>query len=302
MKYVLYNPLANNKRGRQNASSIMQLDSEAEYVFKDITALDDINSFLNEAKPDDEIIVSGGDGTLNRFINRLGDRVLENDVYYYPAGSGNDFMHDVCENTGERIIKINKYIADLPIVEINGKRSYFINGIGFGIDGYCCEEGDKFQAKSDKPVNYTAIAIKGFFLKFSPRKARVTVDGETREYSNVWLAPTMNGRFFGGGMQIAPMQDRLNENRTVASMVMYHKNRLKVLLAFPTVFKGEHIAKHPKLIDTRHGHEITVEFDRPTALQIDGETVKSVLKYTVYSGQAKKKLLSELKEKDEALA
>ena len=300
MKYVLYNPLANNKRGLQNASTIMQLYPEAEYVFKDITAFDDVNAFLDEAKPEDEIIVSGGDGTLNRFINQLGERKLESDVYYYAAGSGNDFMHDVSENSGEKLIKINKYIADLPIVVINGKRSYFINGIGFGIDGYCCEEGDKFQARSTKPVNYTLIALKGFFIKFAPRKAKVTVDGETREYKNVWLAPAMNGRYFGGGMQIAPMQDRLNEQRTVASMVMYHRNRIKVLFAFPTVFKGEHIAKYPELIDTRHGHEVTVEFDRPTALQIDGETVKSVLKYTVYAGEAKKRFLEREKEKEAA--
>ena len=300
MKYVLYNPLANNKRGLQNASTIMQLDSESEYVFKDITALTDVNAFLDGAAPEDDIIVAGGDGTLNRFVNAIGDRDLKNDVYYYAAGSGNDFMRDACNNSGERLLKINDYIADLPIVEIDGKISYFFNGIGFGIDGYCCEEGDKFQAKSDRPVNYTTIALKGLFYKYSPRSAKVTVDGETREYQNVWLAPTMNGRYIGGGMMIAPIQDRLNAERTVASMVMFHKNRLRILLAFPTVFKGEHVVKHKKLIDTRHGHTVTVEFDRPTALQIDGETVKSVLKYTVYSGEAKRKHLAAENEKEEA--
>ena len=300
MKYVLYNPLANNKRGLQNASTIMQLDSEAEYVFKDITAFDDVNAFLDEAKPEDEIIVSGGDGTLNRFVNQIGERELKNDIYYYPAGSGNDFMRDICENTGEKIIKINKYISDLPLVAVNGKRAYFFNGIGYGLDGYCCEEGDKFQANSDKQVNYTTIALKGLMYKFSPRCAKVTVDGETHEYKNVWLAPVMNGRYIGGGMQIAPIQDRLNESRTVASLVVHYKNRFKLLFAFPTIFKGQHIAKYPKLIDVRHGHEITVEFDRPTALQIDGETVKSVLKYTVYSGEAKKRFLEREKEKEAA--
>ena len=53
---------------------------------------------------------------------------------------------------------------------------YFINGIGYGIEGYCCEEGDKIRATSDKPVNYTAIAIKGLLYKFKPRNATVTVD------------------------------------------------------------------------------------------------------------------------------
>ena len=37
------------------------------------------------------------------------------------------------------------------------------------MDGYCCEEGDKHRAVSDKPVNYTTIAIKGLLYKFKRR-------------------------------------------------------------------------------------------------------------------------------------
>ena len=36
------------------------------------------------------------------------------------------------------------------------------------------------------------------------------------------------------------------------------------------------------------GHEVTVEFDRPTALQIDGETVLDVTSYTVKTGKLAK--------------
>ena len=32
------------------------------------------------------------------------------------------------------------------------------------------------------------------------------------------------------------------------------------------------------------GHEITVRFDRPTALQIDGETILGVTEYSVRAG------------------
>ncbi len=290
MKYVLYNPLANNNHGAQNAMSVMHLDKDAEYIFKDITSYKNINTFLSSIDEYDEVIISGGDGTLNVFINQLGKNIPKNNLYYYPAGSGNDFMHDVCENPNEKLVKINDYIKDLPIVEVNGKYYYFINGIGYGIDGYCCEERDNIQAKSTKKINYTLIALKGLLYKFSPRNAKVTVDGITREYKNVWLSPTMNGRYFGGGMQIAPMQNRLNDKHTVSSMVISHGNRLKVLLAFPSIFKGEHIVKYKKLIDTHQGNEVSVEFDRPTALQIDGETVRHVFKYTVYSGNAKKKI------------
>lgn len=299
MRYLLYNPLSGKTNQSYESASLYSVAVDMPTKLVDVTEIHNMRDFFESLEKEDDVVVFGGDGSINKIANSLLDSSFENDIYYYPCGTGNDFAKDIGKADSREPFPVNEYIKGLPTVTVNGKRSAFINGVGFGIDGYCCEEGDKFQARSDKQVNYTTIALKGLFYKFSPRSAKVTVDGETREYKNVWLAPTMNGRYIGGGMQIAPIQDRLNENHTVASMVMFHKNRLRVLMAFPTIFKGEHIAKHKKLIDTRHGHEITVEFDRPTALQIDGETVKSVLKYTVYAGEAKKKFLESLKEKAE---
>ena len=74
---------------------------------------------------------------------------------------------------------------------VNGKQYRFLNGIGYGIDGYCCQVGDEQREKSTKPVNYTAIAIKGLLFHYKPTNAVVTVDGETHNYRKVWLAPTM---------------------------------------------------------------------------------------------------------------
>lgn len=55
-------------------------------------------------------------------------------------------------------------------------------------------------------------------------------------------------------------------------------------MVFPSIFKGEHI-KHTEMSKVFTGHDITVEFDRPTALQIDGETVTDVTSYTVHSSK-----------------
>ena len=38
---------------------------------------------------------------------------------------------------------------------------------------------------------------------------------------------------------------------------------------FPSIFKSGHI-KHTDMVEILTGHEIKVEFDRPTPLQIDG--------------------------------
>ena len=89
----------------------------------------------------------------------------------------------------------------------------------------------------------------------------------------------MNGRYYGGGMMAAPDQDRL-KNDTVTTVLMYGKGRLRTLMAFPTIFKGEHV-NHTEQVEVIKGRDVTVKFDQPTALQIDGETVLDVTEYRV---------------------
>ena len=159
---------------------------------------------------------------------------------------------------------------------------YFLNGIGYGLDGYCCEVGDSIRATSDKPVNYTLIAIKGLLFNYKRTNATVTVDGEERKYKGVWIAPTMNGRFYGGGMMTSPSQDRLSQDKNLSLMVFHRSGKLKTLMIFPSIFKGEHI-KNKKFVDIIEGKDIAVRFDSPTSLQIDGETVLNVSEYRVLS-------------------
>ena len=109
--------------------------------------------------------------------------------------------------------------------------------------------------------------------------SRNAADGKEYSYKKVWIAPTMNGRFYGGGMMPNPEQKRLGENREISVMIWHSSGKLSTLMAFPSLFKGEHI-KHTKMIAIHSGKSITVRFDAPKAVQIDGETVKGVSEYT----------------------
>lgn len=278
MTYILYNPLADNGSGKANAEKIKDVLSE-DLKFLDITGID-AAKFIADASLDDRVVVSGGDGTIHYLVNLLNGKIPERPIYYFPAGSGNDFTTDIRDTDKDELILLNRYIEALPTVRVSGKELLFLNGIGYGIDGYCCEEGDKLRRKSDKPINYAAIAVKGMLFYFKPRGAVITVDGVKHEYGHVWLAATMNGRFYGGGMNVAPAQNRLNPERTVTVIVMHCRSKLKTLIAFPSIFKGEHVFKKD-IVEVLTGHEITVTFDSPTPLQVDGETFTNVLTYSV---------------------
>ena len=153
--------------------------------------------------------------------------------------------------------------------------------MGFGIDGYCCEEGDRLR-RLGKKVNYTLIAVKGLLFGFKARNAAVYVDGKEYKYEKVWIAPTMYGRYYGGGMIPVPGQSRNNQDKAISVMMFYGAGRLRTLCAFPGIFKGTHV-KHKSMVAIHTGHEIKVEFDRPTPLQFDGETILNVKSYTARS-------------------
>lgn len=274
---VLFNPKANNGQGEAEAQKVSDLLKDKELDFRDITQISSYEEFFKSLNSGDEIVICGGDGTLNHFVNDTYVFRIENDVYYYPTGSGNDFYHDVKGGDDKEPIKINEYIVNLPTVKVKGKTYRFINGIGFGIDGYCCEEGDKLKEESDKPINYTSIAIKGLLFHYKPTNATVTVDGVEHKFQKVWIAPTMNGRMYGGGMIPTPDQKRIADDKKLSVMIMSGAGKIPTLMAFPKIFEGKHVEK--KMTSVFTGKKIKVEFDRPAALQVDGETILDVSEY-----------------------
>lgn len=285
--YILYNSKAGNGKAEEVAKQLNTIYSNMIVDTVDLTKITNYDAFFSD-KQGSSIIICGGDGTLNGFINNVDRLEIFNDIYFYPAGTGNDFLRDISSEEINGPVCITKYLADLPECEINGKSYKFINGIGYGIDGYCCEMGDILKAQNKSNINYTAIAIKGLLYDYKPTGATITVDGKTYKYKKVWLAPTMNGRYYGGGMMPTPDQDRLNKEREVSLFVFHDSGKIKTLTIFPSIFTGKHL-KHTKVTKVFVGKDITVEFDTPTALQVDGETFLGIKKYRVISNKSAKK-------------
>lgn len=279
MKYLLINKKTNNENyeGRVNELKASLTDKFEEIVVNESDFVH--QDFVNSLNEDDEIILCGGDGTLNYFINHVDCDNLKVKLYIYPTGTGNDFLADLGKKDTKEPVLINDYVKNLPTVTINDTKMKFINGVGYGIDGYCCEVADKQRETSDKPINYTSIAIKGLLFHFKKRISTIKIDGETYQFKNVWLTPTMKGRFYGGGMMVAPNQDRVNDEDL--SVVVYKtRSKLKALMVFPSIFKGEHIKKE-KVVKVFKGKDIEVSFNIPCALQVDGETILNVKSYKV---------------------
>ena len=266
---VLYNPLANNGKAEAAAHALDTILTDGEVRYVDVASMGSYYDFFVSCDDDCIVILTGGDGTLNHFVNETKGLRIKQKIYYYGAGSGNDFLNDLGLERGAEPFDIEKYIEDLPFVRIDGKEYSFINNVGFGLDGYVCEVGNRERKEKNKAINYTAIALKALLFDFSPVHATVKIDGVTREYDRVWLAPSTNGRYFGGGMKIAPDQDRLAPDGKLSFIIAHDLSRARIATIFPEIFKGTHL-RHEKYIKLVKCDEVTVRFDRPYAVQIDG--------------------------------
>ncbi len=286
MKYILYNPNAGDGQTKKAVDALQA--SYENTVLINMDRMSSYKTFFNGLEKDADIILCGGDGTLNHFANATKDITIENSIYYFPLGIGNDFARDLgYEKYAAPDFCVNEYLTELPSVTVNGETRLFLNNVGFGIDGYCTEVGDKLREQNRKnetnrPIDYTEIAIKGLLRYFKPRNAVVTVDGKKYTYNKVWLAPCMNGRYYGCGMMAAPKQNRRGTEHKVSLVVFHGADKLRALMIFPSIFKGEHV-KYAKQVSIFEGHDITVEFDRPTPLQIDGGTILGVTSYSVHA-------------------
>lgn len=280
--YALYNPISCNGKGEESAHRLDEVNLEHPITYKNLVEIKDLDAFFKTLNEDDEVVLCGGDGTLNRFVNEIYGKEIPNNLFYFACGTGNDFLHDIGVEKGGKPVALQKYLKDLPRVVVNGKSYRFLNNVGFGIDGYCTQVGDEMRAAHKENINYTAIAIKGMLGGFRPVSATVTVDGTEKSYQRVWLAPTMKGRFYGGGMMPAPKQDRFAEDSSVSVMVFYGKGRIPTLMVFPSIFQGEHV-KHTEMVEILSGQHVKVHFNHPCALQIDGETIPNVTDYEVFT-------------------
>lgn len=277
MKYLLYNGLASSGTCKVKAEEYLAKEG-ADAQLVDLIGLD-LKTWIQEVTAEDIIILCGGDGTLNRFVNDLEGIEIPCPLLHYRAGTGNDFLVDLEEELGKTDIgPINEYIKDLPTVKVKDIECKFINGIGYGIDGMCCEYADKMRAAGKNKVNYTTLAIRLCLFKYKAPNATVYVDGEELKYKKVWLAASMNGRYYGGGMKVAPNQKR--NSGKICLAVVHNLGRIKLLTIFPKIFDGSYI-KYEKHVDFHYGNRIKVAFDAPMALQIDGETVLDVTEYEV---------------------
>jgi YegS/Rv2252/BmrU family lipid kinase len=227
------------------------------------------------------IVVLGGDGTLNEVINGI---VNFDDVTlgYIPSGSSNDLARSLGIpkdplKSLSNVLKPNKFIyldyGEITFLDNDIKPRRFGCSSGIGYDAGVCEEVQRSALK--KRLNrfgagkfiYLAIAVKQLF-SIKLQDATITVDRiKTNKYKKVLLVSNMIHKYEGGGLKMAPEADPTDGKLSIC--LVHGIPRAVMALVFPSILFGKHVKV--KGVETFNCSDIEIQLDRKFAVHTDGE-------------------------------
>ncbi|TPR54304.1 diacylglycerol kinase family protein [Metamycoplasma neophronis] len=277
MLYIFYNSFS---KSGSNQRKMYKIVSEAVKVFMqpslkviDLVKITDPAVLINDMSENDIVLLIGGDGTLTHVANEIAKYDIKPKIYAYRAGTGNDFLRDLftikeCEIIKKRFYYISPFIKNLPTVKVNEEKMKFLNGAGFGIDAYIAKYVNE-EKKRTGHASFLKTAYNAFKTFKTYDKLKIIADGHEYIFENVWVISIMNGKYYGGGMKIAPNANR--EGDYLSITIIHNISKYHLPLLFLSVYSGKHII-YKKYVKQIFAKNIKIECPQIELSQIDGET------------------------------
>src|SRR6478736_939160 len=218
---VISNPSAGSGSAQRRLPALKQLleDRGIQAEFVETRGPGDAARLVREARADgvECLGVMGGDGTLNEvsqgYLDSEGKPLAGPDLALIPSGTGGDFrktfaLGDTLEAAVERLTTAAARPLDLGLLEITAHsgeaiRRAFLNITSFGLGGLT----DRLVNAGPKWIGGRAAFFVGSLralISYQNAPVRVRVDGQIAFESPIVNVAIANGRYFGGGMKIAP--------------------------------------------------------------------------------------------------
>lgn len=228
----------------------------------------------------ESIVAVGGDGTVNEVVNGFfkDGNVLNPKAALglIPRGTGGDFRKcfgwslDLDESV-KRLAGDNTTPFDVGLLEYVGhsgkkEQRYFANICSFGVSGQVDKEVNQSSKALGGKLSFMMGSVKAM-LKYSDRKVRIALDGKPPEEVRVTTLAVANGRYFGGGMCVAP--DANTDDGLFDITLWTGYSLTDFALKQKAIYSGEHV----KFPGTRQMKckEIRAESDEEVLLDVDGE-------------------------------
>lgn len=246
----------------------------------------DAARLVREAHADgiDCVAIVGGDGTLNdavqAFIDSEGRPVAGPVLAVVPSGTGGDFRRTfgLGTNVAEAVARLMSSPprpVDLGVLRLTGHDGAtivraFVNITSFGLGGLT----DRIVNESPKwwggRLSFFVGTLRAMAV-YRNAPVRVLVDGRPFLEGPIVNVAMANGRYFGGGMKIAPDADPGDGLLDV--IALGDLSPVRTTLLSPHVYRGTHV-QQPSVHVTR-GKEISAEplvARAEVLIDMDGET------------------------------
>lgn len=292
---AIVNPNSSHGRTRgawpKIAEALAEQIGPIETVFTDapLAATERTREALREGV--DLVIAVGGDGTVNEVVNGffappradVEDEPLrpEAELAVLMSGTGGDFrktfefssdLHGQIQHIARGTTR-SLDVGRLDYTDHHGKTAarYFINIASFGLSGLVSATVNKSSvAKRINGRFAFFIAALRATLGYKMPRVHLQVDDHPAMELGINTAAICNGRYFGGGMHMAP--GALPDDGLFDVVIMHDMSTLDLLRDPNAIYRGTHM-QNPKVMSLRGRRISASPLPGPDALlDVDGET------------------------------
>lgn len=228
-----------------------------------------------------DVMVIGGDGTLNEVVTTCIQQNVLLPITYFPAGTGNDFHRTWQKGaTIKQIIEGYLYTRTpqtIPIFYyqdfVAHQKGIVLNSFGFGLDGNVIYRVNELPRTSFLrkfaygKFSYLFGLIRS--LKQLPKfDVTLTANGSTTTFKNVHLLSMMNSPYMGGGIRLS--QKVIAHHHSIGIVIIKDVNFWQMIHLFWSIIvkKQTPDSEHFLELTTRNA---TIQVSPATWSQIDGE-------------------------------
>lgn len=226
------------------------------------------------------IVAVGGDGTINEVTNGFFEdgKVINPNAALgvLPRGTGGDFRKtfdwDLDSDAAIRRLKTPDTrpfdVGRLDFLGHDGKQQsrYFANICSFGVSGQVDLEVNNTSKALGGTVSFMWGSLKAM-RKYKDQRVRLTLDDKPLEEVMVTTLSVANGKFFGGGMKVAPDAD---VSDGLFDVVLWSGYGLKdFVLKSNGIYSGAHVKWKGTRI--QRAKKVVAESDEKVLIDCDGE-------------------------------
>ena len=228
------------------------------------------------------IIVVGGDGTVNEVVNGIFDQkeVATRDIKLgvIMIGTGNDWgrMFDIPSDYAEAISIIksgNSFIQDVGHVSYyigeKEKTRYFINCAGLGFDALVTETTNKDKDSGKSSTLSYFKSLLGSLFRYKPVDVRVKIDNREILDGKLFTLSLGIGKYTGGGMKQNP--DAIADDGLFDLMLVDKIAKTKLIRKIKKLYDGS--INEIGEVQSYRINNMSVESDYKLMLEVDGESL-----------------------------